>query len=71
MIQVTVFNVEAYHSCEIQQHFGQHALVKRTPRADKVTGDKFDTHGSVHHRLLSRNTSKMQCYNRTYYSKVF
>jgi len=32
---------------------------------------KFDTHGSVHRRLLSRNTNKMQLYNRIYYSKVF
>jgi len=32
---------------------------------------EFDTHGSVHHRLLSRNTNKMQLCNRIYYSKVF
>jgi len=32
---------------------------------------KFDIHGSVHRRLLSRNTNKMQLYNRIYYSKVF
>jgi len=31
---------------------------------------KFDTHGSVHRRLLSRNTNKMQLCNRIY-SKVF
>ena len=31
----------------------------------------FDTHGSVHRRLLSRNTNKMQLCNRIYYSKVF
>jgi hypothetical protein len=31
----------------------------------------FDTHGSVHRRLLSRNTNKMQLCNRMYYSKVF
>ena len=32
---------------------------------------KFDTHGSVHRRLLSRNVNKMQLCNRIYYSKVF
>jgi len=32
---------------------------------------KFDAHGSVHRRLLSRNTNKMQLCNRIYYSKVF
>jgi len=32
---------------------------------------KFDTHGSVHRRLLSRNTNKMQLCNRIYYSEVF
>jgi len=32
---------------------------------------KFDTHGSVHRRLVSRNTNKMQFCNRIYYSKVF
>jgi hypothetical protein len=31
----------------------------------------FDTHGSVHRRLLSRNTNKMQLCNRIHYSKVF
>ena len=31
----------------------------------------FYTHGSVHRRLLSRNTNKMQLCNRIYYSKVF
>jgi hypothetical protein len=31
----------------------------------------FDTHGSVHRRLLSKNTNKMQLCNRIYYSKVF
>jgi len=30
----------------------------------------FDTHGTVHRRLLSRNTNKMQLCNRIYYSKV-
>jgi len=30
----------------------------------------FDTHGSVHRRLLSRNTNKMQLCSRIYYSKV-
>jgi len=29
------------------------------------------THGSVHSRLLSRNTNKMQLCNRIYYPKVF
>jgi hypothetical protein len=32
---------------------------------------RFDIHGSVHRRLLSRNTNKMQLCNRIYYSKVF
>ena len=32
---------------------------------------EFDTHGSVHRRLLSRNTNKMQLCNRIYYSKVY
>jgi hypothetical protein len=32
---------------------------------------EFDTHGSVHRRLLSRNTNKMQFCNRIYYSKVY
>jgi len=32
---------------------------------------KFDTHGSVHRRLLSRNTNKMQLCNRIYYSEAF
>jgi hypothetical protein len=31
----------------------------------------FDTHGSVHRRLLSRNTNKMQLCNGIYYSKVY
>ena len=31
----------------------------------------FDTHGSVNHRLLSRNTNKMQLCNRIYYYKVY
>jgi len=31
----------------------------------------FDIHGSVHRRLLSRNTNKMQLCNRIYYSKVY
>jgi hypothetical protein len=38
---------------------------------NKTVVDKFDTHGSVHRRLLSRNTNKMQLCNRIYYSKVF
>jgi hypothetical protein len=29
---------------------------------------RFDIHGSVHRRLLSRNTNKMQLCNRIYYS---
>jgi hypothetical protein len=33
--------------------------------------NKFDTHGSVHHRLLSRNTNMMQLCNRIYYSNDF
>jgi len=32
---------------------------------------KFDIHGSVHYRLLSRKTNKMQLCNKTYYSKVY
>ena len=32
---------------------------------------RFDTHGAVRRRLLSRNTNKMQLCNRIYYSKVF
>ena len=32
---------------------------------------RFDIHGSVHRRLLSRNTNKMQLCNRIYYSKVY
>jgi len=32
---------------------------------------KFDIHGSVHRRLLNRNTNKMQLCNRIYYSKVY
>jgi len=32
---------------------------------------KFDIHGSVHRRLLSRNTNKMQFCNRIYYSNVY
>jgi len=32
---------------------------------------KFDTHGSVHRRLLGRNTNKMQLCNKIYYSKVY
>ena len=31
----------------------------------------LDIHGSVHRRLLSRNTNKMQLCNRIYYSKVY
>jgi hypothetical protein len=31
----------------------------------------FYTHGSVHCRLLNRNTNKMQLCNRIYYFKVF
>jgi len=33
--------------------------------------ENFDTHGSVHRRLLSRNTTKLQLCNRIYYSKAF
>jgi len=33
--------------------------------------EEFDTHRSVHSRLLSRNTNKMQLCYRIYYSKVF
>jgi hypothetical protein len=33
--------------------------------------NNFDTHGTVHRRLLSRNTNKMQLCNRIYCSKVF
>jgi len=32
---------------------------------------KFDIHGSVHRRWLSRNTNKMQLCNRIYYSRVY
>jgi hypothetical protein len=32
---------------------------------------KFDIHGSLHRRWLSRNTNKMQLCNRIYYSKVY
>jgi hypothetical protein len=32
---------------------------------------KFDIHGSVHRRLLSRNTNNMQLCNRIYYSKLY
>jgi len=32
---------------------------------------RFDIHGSVHRRLLSRNTNKMQLCNRIYYSNVY
>jgi hypothetical protein len=32
---------------------------------------EFDTHGSVHRRLLSRNTNKKQLCNRIYYSKHY
>jgi len=32
--------------------------------------ENYDNHGSVHRRLLSRNTNKMQLCNRIYYSKV-
>jgi len=32
---------------------------------------KFDVHGSVHCRLLNRNTNKIQLCNRIYYSKVY
>ena len=37
----------------------------------KLHVSKFDIHGSVHDRLLSRNANKMQLCNRIYYSKVF
>ena len=33
--------------------------------------NKFDIHGTVHRRLLNRNTNKMQLCNRIYYSKVY
>jgi len=32
---------------------------------------KFDIHGSMHCRLLNRNTNKMQLCNRIYYSIVY
>ena len=35
------------------------------------TAYSFGIHGSVHRRLLSRNTNKMQLCNRIYYSKVY
>jgi len=37
----------------------------------RIKLSQFDTHGSVHRRLLSRNTNKMQLCNRIYYSKVY
>jgi hypothetical protein len=37
----------------------------------KMKEYKFDVHGSVHRRLLSRNNNKMQLCNRIYYSKVY
>jgi len=36
-----------------------------------LTENKFDIHGSVHRRWLSRNTNKMQLCNRIYYCKVY
>jgi hypothetical protein len=36
-----------------------------------VFPNEFDIHGSVHRRLLSRNTNKMQLCNGIYYSKVY
>ena len=36
-----------------------------------ATSSTSDIHGSVHRRLLSRNTNKMQLCNRIYYSKVY
>jgi hypothetical protein len=35
------------------------------------TAYTFDIHGSVHRRLLSRNTNKMQLCNRIFYFKVY
>ena len=32
---------------------------------------EFDIHGSVHRRLLSKDTNKMLLCNRIYYSKVY
>ena len=37
----------------------------------KSTKYKFDIHGSVHRRWLSRNTNKMQPCNKIYYSEVY
>jgi len=42
-----------------------------TKQAHMRTYEKFDIHGSVHRRLLSRNTNKMQLCNIIYYSKVY
>jgi hypothetical protein len=45
------------------------------PSHNIIIENKLDTvvdiHGSVHPRLLSRNTNKMQLCNRIYYSKVY
>jgi hypothetical protein len=41
-------------------------------KTDSITSVcNFDIHGSVHRRLLSRNTNKLQFFNRIYYSKVY
>jgi len=37
----------------------------------QYTNSKFDIHESMHRRLLSINTNKMQLCNRIYYSKVY
>ena len=51
----------------VGKYEGKRPLRRPTHRCE----DNFDTHGSVHLRLLSRNTNKMQLCNIIYYPKVY
>jgi hypothetical protein len=54
--------------CEIIVHL---LVIVQNKKMETLLFHLFDTHGSVHRRLLSRNTNNMQLCNRIYYSKVF
>ena len=58
--------------CVYKQKSVHHGFINELCGPSGVWYDTiFDIHGSVHRRLLNRNTNKMQLCNRIYYSKVY
>ena len=56
---------------ELRTNYNSYLPATRIMSHQRWSDIIFDTHGSMHRRLLSRNTNKMQLCNRIYYSKVF